>query len=158
MIRIKMVREIFENDLNDFDFIEQINFKDADLLAEAMYKAYKDTPDYENDSVEDFRNELKRMKANLYGKLIPEACLYVKAKEEIIAAIFVCDFRGEATMTYCFTNPEYRDRGVGQGLINYAENELKKLGYKHFYLYLTLANKLAYNLFESLGFTETEIN
>ena len=157
MIRVKMYKEIFYNELDNFHFVEPMNFDEEDSIAEAMFDAYKNAPDYENDTLEDFKSELQNIKSNLYGNVIEEASLCVKRSEGIIAGIFVADFKNEATMTYCFTKKEYQGRGLAESLIKASENKLKELGYDKFYLYLTLSNQGAYNLFDALGFVETEI-
>ncbi|NLW52193.1 MAG: GNAT family N-acetyltransferase [Tissierellia bacterium] len=157
MIRVKMFKEIFYNELDNFHFVEKVNFDEVDDLASAMFDAYKNAPDYENDTLEDFKNEVNNIKSNLYGNVIEDASLCVKSSDGIIAAIFVADFKDEATMTYCFTKKEHQGRGLAEALIKASENKLRELGYDKFYLYLTLSNQDAYNLFDALGFTETEI-
>lgn len=154
MLRIKMMKKVFENELSDFHFVEKIDYSKKDQIAKVMYDAYKHSPDYENDTVESFMNEIDNLQKGLYGDLIDQACLCVKSNGNIIAGIFVCDFKGEATMTYCFTRPDFQGRGIAESLIKYAENELYKLSYKKFYLYLTLSNSEAFSLFDALGFIE----
>lgn len=157
MLRMKMVKEVFQNDLSDFILIEKVDFNEKDQLAKTMFDAYKYSPDYENDTVDDFKMEIDNLKEGLYGDIIEDACLCIRYQGQIVSAIFLCDFRGEATVTYCCTQRAYQGGGLAEALIKKAENELYKKGYKEFYTYLTLTNKDAFALFDSLGFSEIEI-
>ena len=158
MIRVKMVKNIFPIDLNDDQLVERINFSDRLELASAMFDAYEASPDYEEDSLEDFENEINHLETSLYGPVISEASLCIKKGKIILAGIFVCDFKGEATITYTFTRKEYQGQGLAERLIRRAENTLYQLGYKELYLYLTLENHDGFALFDTLGFEETSMD
>lgn len=154
--RIKMAKNIFKSELDNTKHFLNPKKVDKNLLAQAMYNAYKCSIDYENDTIEDFKQELQNLFNNVYGKYIEEASFCVGNSNVIIAAVFFADFKGEPTLTYCFSNTEYRENGLAQNLIKKSENKLVDLGYKKSYLYLTLENIEAYNLFESLGYIEIE--
>lgn len=155
--RIKMKKNIYESTIEHSELISLIGLAKAEDIAEAMYDAYLDTTDYENDKVEDFLAEIKNFKNGLYGKALETASLCIANSSEILTGLFVADFKGQATLTYSFTKKAYQNQGLAKILINACENELIKLGYKDLYVYINLENIPAFNLFESLGFQEIPI-
>lgn len=155
---IRMKKSIFENVVEKISLISQIKDANKHEVAKSMYDAYKNAIEYENDTVEDFLEEITNVENGLYGTYLDKPSLCIKKGEEVLAGLFVTDFKGDATLTYTFTKEEYQNLGMAIDLIKTSENILVKLGYSELYLYLNLANIPAFNLFESLGFEEVSID
>ena len=57
-------------------------------------------------------------------------------------------------ITELFVQKEYRNRGIGASLMEYAEKELKERGIKKTFLWTGESNETARKLYKSLGFIE----
>ncbi len=155
--RIKMKKSIAPvNEGNQFEAMAMDASMDG-LIAETMYRAYKGGVDDEGETEKDYQQEIALMKDGLYGDWIPQASLVRLEDGEVIAGLFFCDFKGEPTLTYHFSLPEHQQRGHAKGLFHRAETILEKMGYDELYLYLSMENVPAYNMYDSLGFEETPI-
>ena len=151
--KIKLYKEIYNNILNDENFVRLSEFTDLEI-AEALLESYKDSVDYENDELKDFLIEISNIKKGLYGKYYEDLSIGIKKNGKLVSGLFVVIFRGEPTITYQFTIPEYRNLGLARENILKVENILIKKGYKYLYTYLTITNIPAYNLYDSLNYIE----
>lgn len=155
--RIKMKKRLVRIDESpDFKVIHPNEVDKVDI-ASVMYEAYKDTVDYEDDTIDDLVMDILNIERGLYGKYLPEASFLAIFKQRVIGGIFLCDFKNEATITYNFTQKKYRNMGVSSTLIQLAENVLFDKGYDDIHLYVSLENQSAFNLYQSLGFEKEEI-
>lgn len=155
--RVKMRKTIVSTEYEypvDFTVIEESMKED---LTKAMYASYKSSVDYEGDTMEDFREDIELIFRGLYGKFIQEASNVIREEGEIASGLFVCDFKGEPTVTYHFTVEEHQNKAYAKLLLHKAEEVLHAMGYEHMYLYLNLDNINAYNLYDSMGFDEVPI-
>ncbi len=152
--RIKMCKEITETRWEtDFD-VKCIEEDMLDELAEVMAEAYADSVDAEGETAEDYRKDLPLIFRGLYGTFLKEASCVIFEDGRIVSGMFVCDFKGEPTITYHFTLERYRNRSYAQYLVHQAEIALQNMGYECLYLYLNLQNINAYNLYDGMGFNE----
>ena len=150
--RIKMKKKVVGTTLfPNFDLTHPSALNKIDI-AKVMYESYKDTIDYENDTIDDLVMDILNIESGLYGKYLDDASFIAIKDGEIIGGIFITDFKGEATITYNFTDRKYRNQGVSTTLIQYVENELYDKGYEDIHIYLSLENQAAYNLYQSVGF------
>ncbi len=138
--------------------------KHLHAIAEAVLDAYQDTIDYEGENLEQTLEELKRVYKGSYGPPIAKPSLLVMDNGIVKAGVLICLFQGEPTITYTFTRKQDQRLGYATLLICNAAYELYKMGYHSLFLYVTVENKGAVRLYESLGFKEvplstvTEIN
>ncbi len=126
-------------------------------LAGIMLDAYRDTVDYEGEDLKQTEDELGRVFRGLYGPVLKEASHTIWENGEAAASVLVCLFKHEPTITYTFTRKASKRKGYATALINKAEEELLKQGYRTLHLFVTLENRDAVNLYESLGFYEVPV-
>lgn len=162
--RIRMSRRLEDED-RSFPF-ELVPVKETllDNMADAMLDAYQGSIDYEGENLQQTVDELKRVFRGTYGPMMEEASYLVMEGDQVLSGLLTCLYRGEPTITYTFTRKSAQRLGYATLLINKAFDELYRRGYHSLFLYVTLANKGAVRLYESLGFQEvplttvTEIN
>lgn len=156
--RIKMVKYLDLCPPSDHD-IRPADKDHLQEIARLMQGAYVDTPDYEGETLEDTVKEVSMVFRGYYGAILPDASLAVFDEEGAIAScLFVCNFKGEPTITYLFTRRDSQCRGYASSLIHAAENALASLGYDRIYLYVSEGNRAAVSLYLKLGFVEIPLN
>lgn len=155
--RIRMNRRI-EDEVRNFPF-ELIPAKEALLnsMAEAMLDAYQGSIDYEGENLQQTVDELKRVFRGSYGPLMEEASYLVMEGDQVLSGLLTCLYRGEPSITYTFTRKSAQRLGYATLLINKAFDGLYRSGYHLLFLYVTLTNKGAVRLYESLGFQEVPL-
>lgn len=157
VLRIKM-----KKDLNDVKF-KLTNAVEIDLnrlpeIAGLLLEAYRNTPDYEEDSLEETIEELNRLKNGSYGKFLYDHSYMITDEDnKIISVIFLTDFKDEATVTYLFTDPHHKGKGYATDLLETSFHSLFTDGKKEIFLYVTNSNIPAISLYKSLGFYEVPI-
>lgn len=156
--RIKMKKVLEEERFADSKNLCPMSLPDKVDVAGAMYDAYEGTIDYEEDTIDDFCHEILYVYSNLYGEYLPEASFVYMVDGEIAGGIFLCDYRGEPTITYNFTKKKFQRRGIATRLLENVEKALMDLGYNELYLYLSLENTPAYNLYDRFGFSEVPLD
>ena len=124
-------------------------------LAVFFLDAYRDTIDYEGESIEDAAGELQNVMSGGYGPVIHEASVCLRVGDEIAAAVFITERDGVAFMPYIVTAKKYKGMGFARQLVTNCLCVLKQLGYSELVLYVTAGNVPAEHLYRSLGFTES---
>jgi GNAT superfamily N-acetyltransferase len=154
---------------NDIDAMPDVSFQeltlnDNDVCGTISFKAHKHRINIEcydaygsEQKRAMFANDLRNRK---HGKPIKEASLLMRYKETPIGLIEVIHTnQGELTMGWIMDVallPEYQGMGLGKHLIKHSMKQLVKAGYTAAGLAVTLSNKNAHQLYESLGFTDYE--
>ena len=84
----------------------------------------------------------------------PEMCFVVESKNEIIGFILggYTANKGEAHILSIALLQEYRNQGLGKELLKYFIKRIETLGYNSIKLEVNVDNKIAIQLYESLGF------
>lgn len=152
--RIKMKLDLLES---YYEFDENVNhvfYEMTDSIAKTMYEAYFNSVDFESDTEEDFNIEIGNVFKGLYGEFMPNLSSVIEKDDEIIGGLLLCIFKGEPTVTYLFTKPKYQRKNIARKLLSSTCYKLLNEGYKELFLYLTLDNIPAYNLFDKFGFNE----
>ena len=151
-MKIKMVFKIKPQDVNYKFKIKNIKEKDIKKLGSVMLGAYRDTIDYEGETLEDSQKEIRNVIKGGYGKLISEASFLIEFDNVITSAIFTNMFEGNPLITYTFTLKKYSNQGMARNLILKSINSLNILGYKELYLFVTEGNINAIELYQKIGF------
>lgn len=128
-----------------------------EAIAEAMMDAYRDSVDYEGETLDDTLEELENVMSGYYGEFISEASFVIMDKEVVQACVLICLYRDEPTITYNFTRQSAQRMGYQTLLIGRAAEILYDKGYHSLYLYMHTENKGAYRLYQSLDFQEVPL-
>ena len=156
--RVKMVKYLDETPLNSLD-IEPIDRVRADELAEIMLDAYRDTPDYEGEGFVETIEELDNVFAGYYGTFMAKNSLMgLDDDGRIAAAILLCLYKNEPTITYQFTSKGNMGKGYATALINAASRTLKLDSFDKIFVYVNTSNGPAHKLYRTMGFVQIPIN
>lgn len=121
-------------------------------IGQAFLDAYRDTIDYEGESLDDAIDEVSRVINGGYGPLAVCASGAILVEGNIAAAVFVSIHNDTPFIPYVITSKEFKGRGMAGELLRYVLRRLSEAGYKHVELYVTKGNLPAEKLYENLGF------
>lgn len=158
MQRIKLKLDLTQNTYESFPECTPVFYEMIGELASTMYDAYYFTPDFEGDSLNDFKKEIANVFSGLYGEFMPELSFVIEGEDAINSGLLLCIYKDEPTITYLFTTPMAQRQGLAKNLLATCCARLKQIGFTSLYVYLNLENTPAYNLFELFGFNEVPIN
>lgn len=156
----KRIRMSLRLSKTDFDFPHEVISAERQYLEEiasCALDAYKGTIDYEGENLEQTIEEVQRVYEGFYGPFMTVASFIYREHEMVYAGLLTCLYRGEPTITYTFTRKSRQRLGYATQLIGLACQRLYELGYHSLFLYVTLENRDALRLYESLGFQEVPI-
>lgn len=157
MQRIKLKLDLTQSIYEEFPECSPLFYEMTEQIAETMYDAYYFTPDFENDTLKDFKEEVANVFSGLYGEFMPEMSFVVEGEDNIKSGLLLCIYKEEPTITYLFTRPRQQRKGYSSNLLSTCCAKLKQIGFTSLYVYLNLENTPAYNLFEKFGFNEISI-
>ena len=156
--RIKMIKFLDTFPTSDHD-IRPVDKERIREIAEVMLETYRDTADYEGESLNDTIKEISMVFRGYYGTLLEDASFLLFDEDDRIAScLFVCEFKKEATITYLFTRKDQVGKGYAKELIQAAENALQEAGYDRIALFVSKANEPALSLYLKLRFMEIPLN
>jgi len=126
---------------------------DVREVGKLLNAAYRGTVDDEGEDLEAWTRHARDVLSGQYGKfLIAASYLYPAAPPYQSATLVVESAPGCAVLGQVVTHPPYANRGLARRLIASALAPLAGLGYKHWFLEVTLNNLNAVGLYRSLGF------
>jgi GNAT superfamily N-acetyltransferase len=123
-------------------------------LAALFLDAYRDTIDYEGETIEDAQAELQNVMSGGFGPVIGAASICLIVDNIPASAIFVTNREGIPFIPYMVTGKKYMGRGFARKLMLNAFAVLQKLGHEEVTLAVTRGNSAAEHLYESLGFED----
>ncbi|MBB6452049.1 GNAT superfamily N-acetyltransferase [Salirhabdus euzebyi] len=126
------------------------------MLGNLMYSAYKDTIDYEGETVEQFIKEIQATLNGKYGKLLSDCSYMIELKNLPVATTIISLFKGAPFVTYNVTHPEHHNKGFSTFLIKKSINSLVEQGYKELFLMVTEGNASAQHMYRKIGFIEQQ--
>lgn len=126
-------------------------------LTELDWRAFQGTPDERlvADTVEEDRQSLEEILGGRLGRFLDEAsCALLKDGRELAGAILVAEHDPRtAVVLDLLVEPSQRRHGLGRSLLLWGLRALTALGYSTVRLWVTEANRPAWSLYVSLGFT-----
>lgn len=132
-----------------------ISKKDADVLGVLMLESYKNTIDYEGETLEDAVSEVSATLNGKYGPFLEQCSFLIEDTERILSACIVV-YSDEVELpliAYTMTYPGNANHGMATYLIKKSMNALLVHGYKGLYLVVTEGNAAARHIYEKVGFT-----
>ncbi len=122
---------------------------DIEILAKLMLDAYRDTVDYEQETLDDARAEV----ADFFDSdPLHEHSRIVLDKNTAISACLVNRWGDEgAFVGYVMTDPGYKGRGIGTACVADSLQSLALAGERLATLFITEGNTPSERLFEHLG-------
>ena len=161
-MKIKLKKILLSSEIcirNEIPFtITPISNYTIEEMAEVFLDAYKDTLDYDGESINETNNEIGNIIRGDYGEIITSASGCIKIKEKLASIIFITkkSLNEELDMIsfipYIVTKKEVIRQGFAKALIINGLQQLIKSNYKICELSVSEGNKHAYELYISLGF------
>jgi ribosomal protein S18 acetylase RimI-like enzyme len=122
-------------------------------LGELFLDAYRDTVDYEGESLEDAIGEVQNVIGGGYGQLAQRYSLTLGQGGEVHSALFVTETpEGDLFIPYVVTAKSHGRQGLAKALLERCLQQAKDHGVSSVDLYVTEANRGAVELYQSLGF------
>ncbi len=131
--------------------IKNVVKTDAEVLGCLMDRAYRDTIDYEGESLEQFIKEIEETIDGKYGPLIDYASFWIEDKCKAISASVLTMWKQKPLLTFSMTDPDFQKRGLARALIERSLNALAENDVRELFLVVTDGNP-ARRLYESVGF------
>lgn len=152
--RIGMIYKLMPQKPEEVYIFDKISTEDIPDLAIAMLEAFRDTADFEDETLEDINEEIQSVVDGTFGIFISEASFKIKQNNEIVAIIMVNLYQDKPLVSELFTKKEYVNLGMASSLLKKSINELLKLGYEELVLNVHPRNVGAIKLYKKIGFLE----
>ena len=127
---------------------------DAEALACLMLDAYRGSTDDEGETIEDAREEIRRLFGGDYGDFLPECSEVIERDAKIVAATLLTLWQGVPLVSFSMTSPAWKRSGLARAGLRRTMNRLLQRGNRQLQLFVTRGNDPAERLYESLGFRE----
>jgi len=152
--RVGMICKLVPQKLEEIYTFDRINTYDKNGLAISMLEAFKDTEDFEGETLEDLNEEIHSVVESAFGTFIPDASFQIKQNKIIVSAILISLYKGKPLVSELFTRKKYSNLGMASSLLRKSINVLFKLGYENLVLYVHPRNVVAVNLYKKIGFID----
>lgn len=129
-----------------------INQEDSEALGKLMDLSYKDTIDWEGETLEQCTKEMHDTLIGKYGPLISQASFLIIYENQIVSAILITEWKGVPLIAYTMTDKKFLGRGLAKHLLGKSISALSKLKWKELFLVVTEGNTSAEKLYRKVGF------
>ncbi len=129
-----------------------ITAEDTEALAKLMLAAYQGTIDYDGETLEDARREVKGAFQGKVGTFQELSSFAIEEEGRFLSAIIITLWQERPLVAYSMTHPEFKNRGMATFLLKSAINALLTFNYKELYLMVTDGNEPAQHIYEKVGF------
>jgi ribosomal protein S18 acetylase RimI-like enzyme len=134
---------------------------DTNALAELMLEAYRDTIDYEGETMVESIAEVESWLAGKWGWMpVPDVSRLAFCGSRLASACLVSDSKEEELffIAYVMTHPEWKRRGAARMMLGAVLEELRKHGYPAVRAVITEGNASSERLFAGMGFQKMPAN
>ncbi|MBU7018222.1 MAG: GNAT family N-acetyltransferase [Theionarchaea archaeon] len=155
--RIKMYLHLREQHTDKSWDYRTIAHTDIDSVGALMLDSFRNTIDYEGETLEDAVVEVGATLEGKYGPFLEDCSYLIEDKGQPISACIVV-YSEEMSLpliAYTMTHPCYAQRGMATFLLKKSLNALLARKYKGAYLVVTEGNQ-ARHLYERIGFRMLE--
>ncbi|RME02935.1 MAG: GNAT family N-acetyltransferase [Planctomycetota bacterium] len=141
----------------DYDF-RQIEKKDINMLANLALESYRASPQYRNETLQDYRNQIGSILSGALGPWLESASLVVEEAGTASSATIVFHHKeaNVPVLAFWMTHPDFWKQGYGYCLLKHSINELLRKGFQELHVNVSPENTVAYQLLELLGFEKLE--
>ncbi len=123
---------------------------DLRSLAGLMCASYAGTAPVR--TFENALTEVQRFASGHYGPPLWGCTLVARRDETPVSAVLACEEASAMLLSYVFTRPEWRNRGLATTLTHFAMSSAKDAGYATARLTVRTSNAPAMHLYDKLGF------
>lgn len=152
--RVGMIYKLIPQELEGIYTFDKISSDDIHGLSVSMLEAFKDTADFNGETLEELKEEIYSVIESTFGTFIPDASFQIKQNGEIAAVILISLYKDKPFVSELFTVKKYLKLGMASNLLKKSINVLLDLGYEDLVLYVHPENTGAVNLYKKIGFIE----
>jgi GNAT superfamily N-acetyltransferase len=152
--RVGMIYKLMPQELEGIYTFDKISSDDIHGLSVSMLDAFKDTADFNGETLEELNEEIYSVVESTFGTFITDASFQIKQNGEIAAVILISLYKDKPFVSELFTVKKYLKLGMASNLLKKSINVLLDLGYKDLILYVHPENAGAVNLYKKIGFIE----
>jgi ribosomal protein S18 acetylase RimI-like enzyme len=117
-----------------------------------MLDAYLGTIDYEGESIDEALSEVRSTLDGSKGPFDWSASRVIEREGMHAAACLVIRWREQPLVAFSMTRARFKNTGLARTCLISSMNQLAQRGEATLALFVTLANKSAVSLYQSLGF------
>lgn len=121
---------------------------DIEELAGLMLEAYLGTIDYEGETIEAARQEVR---SYFEGSPLLDSSYVAMVDESMAGATLLSEWRDEPLVGYVMTRPEYKNQGLGGVLLRASLATLRQAGERRVHAFITEGNMASEALFRGVG-------
>ncbi len=152
--RIGMIYKLMPQEIEGIYTFDKISSDDIHGLSVSMLEAFKDTADFNGETLEELNEEIYSVVESTFGTFITDASFQIKQNGEIVAVILISLYKDKPFVSELFTVKKYLKLGMASNLLKKSINVLLELGYKDLVLYVHPENVAAINLYKKIGFLD----
>jgi RimJ/RimL family protein N-acetyltransferase len=132
--------------------------RDLDNLGALTLDSYRGTIDYEGETLEESREEMKESLKGRYGESLTACSWLLYAGTELTAACLVVRWQGEkcAFITFVMTGGRWKGKGLAALVLQSVLASLKRSGFAEVRAVITDGNEPSERLFRRAGFAWVE--
>ena len=152
--RVKMKLLLEEQKVEKRWSCRSISEEDIPALGRLMLESYRDTIDYEGETIEDAISEIHGTLDGKYGPFLKDCSFVSEKKGQALAACVITWSEELKTplLAFSMTHPDFKKQGLGTFLLKKSINALLVCGHKELHLVVTEGNLPAQRLYERIGF------
>lgn len=134
--------------------LRSISGDDLEGLAQLMLDSYVGTIDYEGETLDDARDEVRRFIDS--GSVLLDCSLVAEDKGKIVSGVLVSLLEEGPFIGYVMTIPSHKNQGLARLVTMAAMKRLAAEGHELATLYITDGNVASEALFDSLGAVQVD--
>lgn len=115
--RIGMICKLAPQELKGIYTFDKIDSDDIDGVSVSMLDAFKDTVDFNGETIEELHKEICSIVESTFGTFISDASFQIKQNGEIAAVILISLFKGKPFVSELFTVKKYLKQGMASNLL-----------------------------------------
>ena len=129
-----------------------LSASDTESLASLMLAAYRDTIDYDGETLEDALFQMRSVFQGKFGPFQDLSSFGVEEDARLLSAIIITTWESRPLVAFSMTRPESKNLGMSTFLLKSSINALLTFGQKELALVVTAGNEPAEHIYEKLGF------
>ena len=117
-----------------------------------MLAAYRDTIDYDGESLEDALFQMRSLFQGKFGPFQDLSSFCIEQDGRLLSASIITMWENRPLVAFSMTRPESKNQGMATFLLKSSINALLTFGHKDLILVVTAGNEPAEHIYEKLGF------
>ena len=129
-----------------------LSASDTDSLASLMLTAYRDTIDYDGETLDDALFQMRSLFQGKFGPFQDLSSFGIEEDGGLLSVIIITMWESRPLVAFSMTRPESKNLGMATFLLKSSINALLTFGHKELVLVVTAGNEPAEHIYQKLGF------